>query len=76
MGRRQMHRLFWLEDQNALLGRPRHSWENNTRIDLRETEWYVIDWVNLAPDRRSMVYPSEHGNESLGFVNLEKCVSR
>jgi hypothetical protein len=28
-------------------GRPRHRWEN-IRIDLRETGWGGMDWIDLA----------------------------
>jgi len=30
------------------LGRPRHRWEDNIRIDLREIVWESEDWVHLA----------------------------
>jgi hypothetical protein len=30
------------------LGRPRGRWEDNIRMDLRETEWEVVDWTHLA----------------------------
>jgi hypothetical protein len=33
------------------LGRPRHSWENTIRMDLRETGWKGVDWIHLAQDR-------------------------
>jgi hypothetical protein len=33
------------------LGRPRHRWENNIRLDLREIWWEVVDWIYLAQDR-------------------------
>jgi hypothetical protein len=33
------------------LGRPRHRWEDNTKMDLREVGWQGIDWINLAQDR-------------------------
>jgi hypothetical protein len=33
------------------LGRPRRRWEDNIRIDLRQIEWEVVDWVYLAQDR-------------------------
>jgi len=33
-----------------LLGRPRRTREDN-RMDLREIEWKVADWVHLAQDR-------------------------
>jgi hypothetical protein len=33
------------------LGRPRHRWENNIRMDLREIGWGGMDWIDLAQDR-------------------------
>jgi hypothetical protein len=30
------------------LGRPSRRWEGNIRLDLRETEWGVVDWIHLA----------------------------
>jgi hypothetical protein len=40
------------------LGRPRHWWVDNIKIDLRETGWDGMDWIDLAQDRdqwRSLV---------------------
>jgi hypothetical protein len=33
------------------LGRPRRRWVNNIKMDLREIEWDVMDWIDLAQDR-------------------------
>jgi hypothetical protein len=33
------------------VGRPRHRWEDNTEMDLREVRWEVTDWIDLAQDR-------------------------
>jgi hypothetical protein len=33
------------------LGRPRHRWEDNIKMDLREVGWEGMDWINLAKDR-------------------------
>jgi hypothetical protein len=33
------------------LGRPRHRWEGNIRVDLGETGWGGMDWIHLAQDR-------------------------
>ena len=30
------------------LGRPRHRWENNIKMDLTEIGWYGMDWIHLA----------------------------
>jgi hypothetical protein len=52
MGRRGMHIGFWWESRKAKrpLGRPRRRWED-IRMDLRETEWGGMDWIDLAQDR-------------------------
>jgi hypothetical protein len=33
------------------LGRPRRRWEDGIRMDLRETGWGSVDWIQLAQDR-------------------------
>jgi S-ribosylhomocysteine lyase LuxS involved in autoinducer biosynthesis len=33
------------------LGRPRHSWEGNIKIDLQEVRCGCMDWIKLAQDR-------------------------
>jgi hypothetical protein len=33
------------------LGRPRRRWEDNIRMDLRETGWDDMDWIDLAQYR-------------------------
>jgi hypothetical protein len=33
------------------LGRPRHRWVDNIKIDFREIEWGDVDWIDLAQDR-------------------------
>jgi hypothetical protein len=32
-------------------GRPRHRWQNNFRMDLREMGWEIVDWIHLAEER-------------------------
>jgi hypothetical protein len=32
------------------LGRPRHRWENNIKMDLREVGWDGMDWIDLTHD--------------------------
>jgi hypothetical protein len=32
------------------LGRPRHKWEDNMKMDLQEVGW-GMDWIELAQDR-------------------------
>jgi hypothetical protein len=33
------------------LGRPRHRWEDNIKVDLREIEIDGVNWIQLAQDR-------------------------
>jgi hypothetical protein len=33
------------------LGRPRHRWEDNIKIDLREIGFGDVDWIHLSQDR-------------------------
>jgi hypothetical protein len=33
------------------LGRPRHRWEDNIKMDLREIGFGDVDWINLVQDR-------------------------
>jgi hypothetical protein len=35
---------------NRPLGRPRRSWEDNIKTDLKEIGWVNVDWINLAQD--------------------------
>jgi hypothetical protein len=35
----------------GLLGRPRHRWEDNIKMDLRETGIDGMNWIQLALDR-------------------------
>jgi hypothetical protein len=41
------------------LGRPRRRWVDNIKMDLRETGWDGMDWIDLAQDR----------NQRRGLVN-------
>jgi hypothetical protein len=36
------------EEGKRPLGRPRHRWEDNMKMDLREIEWGGMNWINLA----------------------------
>jgi hypothetical protein len=33
------------------LGRPRHGWVDDIRMDLRQVGWGNVDWIGLAEDR-------------------------
>ena len=32
------------------LERPKHRWEDNTKIDLKEVGWGDMDWIDLAQE--------------------------
>jgi hypothetical protein len=33
------------------LERPRHGWEDNIRMNLRDIGWERVDWIHLAQDK-------------------------
>jgi hypothetical protein len=33
------------------IGRPRHRWVDNVKMELRETGWGGMDWIDLAQGR-------------------------
>jgi hypothetical protein len=33
------------------LGRPRHRWEDNIEMDLKEVGWGGMDWIGVSQDR-------------------------
>jgi hypothetical protein len=36
---------------NRLLGGPRHRWQDNIKMELREIVYSGMDWIELAQDR-------------------------
>jgi hypothetical protein len=38
-------------ERKRQLGRPRRRWLGNIKMDLRETVWDGMDWIDLAQDR-------------------------
>jgi hypothetical protein len=42
---------FGKPDGKRPLGRPRRRWEDNIKMDLKQTEWESVDWMHLAQDR-------------------------
>jgi hypothetical protein len=37
-------------ERKRSLGRPRHSWVDNVKMNLREIGWGGMDWIDLAQD--------------------------
>ena len=50
------------------LWRPRRRWEDYIKMDLKEVECGVIDWIELAQDRDRWRALVECGNEPLGSM--------
>jgi len=50
--RRSIHRVLVgkLEGKRPL-GRPKHRWEDNIKMDLQEVGWRGMDLIDLAQDR-------------------------
>jgi hypothetical protein len=46
-------RLWWgnLRERERPLGRQRHRWEENIKMDLQEVGCEGMDWIELAEDR-------------------------
>jgi hypothetical protein len=43
---------FWWENLRVRpLGRPRHRWEDNIKLDFQEVGWWCMDWIDLAQER-------------------------
>jgi hypothetical protein len=38
-------------DGKRPLGRPRHRWDDNIKMDFEEVGWGGMDWIDLAQDR-------------------------
>jgi hypothetical protein len=77
--KRNVYRLLvGKSDRKSPLGRPRHRFVNNIRMDLGEVGWGGVDWIGLAQDRnrwRALVnlvlnlqVPSNAGNLSSGLT--------
>jgi hypothetical protein len=39
-------------EEKRLLGRPRHRWVDNIKMDPREIGWDGMDWIELAQEDR------------------------
>jgi hypothetical protein len=50
--KRNVYRLLvGKPERKRLLGRPRHRWTDNVKMDLLEIGLGVVDWIGLAEDR-------------------------
>jgi hypothetical protein len=53
------------------LGRPRPRWEGGIRIDLRETGWGSVEWIQLAQNRGRWRNIMNMANEPAGSSATE-----
>jgi hypothetical protein len=50
--RRGLYRVLVEKPEgNRPLGRTRHRWEDNIKMDLQEVGFWGMDWMDLAQDR-------------------------
>jgi hypothetical protein len=50
--KRNAHKiLVGKPEGKTLRARPRPTWLNNVKMDLREIGWNDMDWIDLAQDR-------------------------
>jgi hypothetical protein len=54
----KMHTKFWSVNlkRQATWGTT-HKWEDNIRMDVKETVWRFVDWIHLAEDRNQWRAP-------------------
>jgi hypothetical protein len=50
------------------LGRPRHWWVDNIKMDLKETGRNGMDWIDLVQELGPLEGSCEHDNESSGSI--------
>jgi hypothetical protein len=48
---RTAYRILGKPEGKRALGRPRRSWVNNIKMNLREKGWDGMNWNDLAQDR-------------------------
>jgi hypothetical protein len=46
-----MHAKFSWKNLKQLASKPRHSWEDDIKVDLKEIGWRGDKWIHLAQDR-------------------------
>jgi len=50
--RRDVYRVLVEKTEGKIsLGRPKHRWEDNIKMDLQEVACGGVDWIELAQDR-------------------------
>jgi hypothetical protein len=72
--------LFGKPERKRPLRGPRRRWEDNIRMDLRETGWESVNWIQLAQDRdqwraavntvMNLRFPYQAGNFLTSWVTV------
>jgi hypothetical protein len=47
--------LVWKPEGKRPLGRDRHRWEDNIKMNIQEVGCGVMDWIDLAQDRNRLL---------------------
>jgi len=50
--------LMGKEEGKRWLSRPRHRYDGNIKMDIKEIGWEDVDWIDLAQDRKHCSEPS------------------
>jgi hypothetical protein len=70
-GRRKAYKILVGKPKGMIsLGRCSRGWENNIKMDLIETGYEGMDWIQLAQHR--VVGSCEHGNAHSASINSGK----
>jgi hypothetical protein len=48
---RRIRVLMGKPEGKRRLGRPRHRWQDNIKMDLQEVRWWGMNWIELAKNR-------------------------
>jgi len=76
--------LWWGKPEvKRPLGRPKHRWEDNIKLDLQKVIWgvmdwidRVMDWIDLAQDRDKVVGTCKYVNEFSGTIKCRKFLEK
>jgi hypothetical protein len=50
--------LIEKQEEKRLLGRPRHKYDGNIKMDIKEIGWEDVDWVDFTQDWKHCSEPS------------------
>jgi hypothetical protein len=56
------------------VGKHSRGWKDNTKIDVQETEYEVMDWIKPVHNKSSTASCCIHGNEPSGSVTRKECL--